>query len=128
MSPREAAPVVLVVDDNHANLMLSRAVLEGAGYTVVGAGSGAEMEALLPSVHPDLILMDLELPDGSGVELTRRLKARRDHRAIPVLAVSAHAMEAHREQALAAGCTAFLSKPIDIHELERAVASALAAG
>lgn len=83
------------------------------------------MRGLLRSLRPDLILMDLGLPDGSGIELSRELKADPKFEPIPVLAVSAHAMESHRVQALAAGCAAFLTKPIDIHELETAVERSL---
>ena len=103
--------LILVVEDNEANQMLVRAVLELEGYRVELAGSADEALEQLRDSPPDLILMDVQLPGEDGLSLTRRIKADPATCAIPVVALTAHAMTGDRELALNAGCAG--SKPID---------------
>jgi CheY-like chemotaxis protein len=105
--------LILVVEDNEANQMLVRAVLELEGYRVVLAGSAPEALELLKQSSPDLILMDVQLPGEDGLSLTRRLKHDPATAAIPVVALTAHAMTGDRELAMDAGCAGYIPKPIN---------------
>ena len=104
---------ILVVEDNEANQMLVRAVLEIEGYAVAVAGSADEAMEQLRTDTPDLILMDVQLPGQDGLSLTRELKARPTMAAVPIVALTAHAMHGDRELALQAGCAGYIAKPID---------------
>ena len=108
---------ILLIEDNEMNRdMLSRR-LQRRGYEVVTAVDGESGLALTKSETPTLVLMDMSLPGIDGWEATRRLKADPATRAIPVIALTAHAMAGDREQALAAGCDDFDIKPIDLDRL-----------
>jgi CheY-like chemotaxis protein len=111
------SPVILVVEDNPANLLLVKAVLRLADLTVVEATTVAAARVLVRDTMPDLVLMDVRLPDGDGLELTRELKASPVTAAIPVLVLTAHAMKGDGEAAAAAGCDGFITKPIDTRTL-----------
>jgi len=110
-------PTILIVEDNDMNLdMLSRR-LERKGFNIVSARDGqAGVEAVTRDA-PDLVLMDMSLPVMDGWEATRQLKANTMTRDVPVIALTAHAMEADRERALEAGCDDFATKPIDFPNL-----------
>jgi two-component system cell cycle response regulator DivK len=108
---------ILYVEDNDDNVYMLRGRLTRAGFTVVVAGDGEQGVAMAASEAPALILMDLSLPVLDGWEATRRLKAAAETRSIPVIALSAHAMEGERARALAAGCDDFDTKPIDLPRL-----------
>ena len=105
--------LVLLVEDNVANQMLTVALLEREGYEVALANNSSELFDQLRSRRPDLILMDVGLPGHDGLFVTRQLKSDPNTAAIPVVAITAHAMAGDREQALAVGCDGYLSKPID---------------
>ncbi len=105
--------LILVVEDNETNQMLVRAVLEMDGYRVALAGSADEAWEELRQDAPGLILMDVQLPGQDGLSLTRELKADPITAGIPVVALTAHAMNGDREQALEAGCAGYIAKPID---------------
>jgi two-component system cell cycle response regulator DivK len=108
---------ILVVEDNEMNRdMLSRRLMR-KGYEVIIALDGEEGVTRAQSEAPDLILMDMSLPVLDGWEATRRLKADPETHAIPVIALTAHAMAGDREQALAAGCDDYDSKPIEFQRL-----------
>jgi CheY-like chemotaxis protein len=110
-------PKVLLVEDNEMNRdMLSRRLTRN-GYDVVIAVNGQEGVDMAASEKPDLILMDMSLPVLDGWEATRKLKADPATAAIPVIALTAHAMETDREKALAAGCDDFDTKPIELPRL-----------
>jgi CheY-like chemotaxis protein len=113
---RGEAAHVLVVDDHELNLKLLKRVLELGGHDVVGASSLADAEAVLAERLPALIVLDVQLPDGDGLDLARRLKARPETAACVILACTAEAMRGDAERALAAGCDAYVSKPIDTRE------------
>ena len=105
--------VILVVEDNEANQLLVRAVLELDGHEVAVAGSAPEALDQLRSSPPDLILMDVQLPGQDGLSLTRQLKSDPTTSSIPVVALTAHAMQGDRQLALNAGCIGYIAKPID---------------
>jgi CheY-like chemotaxis protein len=105
--------LILVVDDNDAGLLLTCAVLQLDGFRVDSASSSKEVLERLHTRRPDLILMDVQMPGQDGLSLTRQLKADPATVTIPVVALTAHAMAGDRELALAAGCSGYISKPID---------------
>ena len=108
---------ILLVEDNEMNRdMLSRRLLR-RGYAVVFATDGQQAVDKAASERPDLILMDMGLPVIDGWEATRRIKADPATRAIPIIALTAHAMAEDRDKALAAGCDDFDTKPVDIARL-----------
>jgi CheY-like chemotaxis protein len=107
------SPLILVVDDNAAGQLLVSTVLQLEGFRVDSAGSSEEVLERLNARAPDLILMDVQLPGQDGLALTRQLKADPATATIPIVALTAHAMASHREEALAAGCSGYITKPID---------------
>lgn len=108
---------ILLVEDNEMNRdMLSRR-LERRGYDVIVAVDGEEGVARAKTDTPDVVLMDMSLPGIDGWEATRQLKAAEETRAIPVLALTAHAMAGDREKALEVGCDEFDTKPVDLPRL-----------
>jgi CheY-like chemotaxis protein len=107
------APRVLVVEDNPVNLELVGALLESEGYRVIPAETADVGLRLAATEPPDLVVMDIQLPGMSGYEATCRLKADPATAAIPVVALTAHAMQGEEARAREAGCDAFLTKPID---------------
>ena len=115
-------PAILVVDDNPTNLKLVSELLEYEGYRVLQATDAEEAQTIVADTLPDLVLMDIALPGMDGLTLARILKAVRRTRHIPIVAVTSYAMKGDRQKALAAGCDAYVSKPIDTRRLPRQVA------
>jgi CheY-like chemotaxis protein len=113
---------ILVVEDNPANQMLIKFTLEGGGYQVDVAGSAHEALVSIQRRQPDLILMDIQLPGQDGLSFTRQLKADPALKAIPVVALTARAMVGDQELCLAAGCSGYISKPIDTRAIADEVA------
>ena len=110
-------PKILLVEDNEMNRdMLSRRLLRH-GFEVFIATDGKQGIQMTRSEAPDLILMDMSLPEIDGWEATRRLKADPETRSIPIIALTAHAMVSDREKAMAAGCNDYDSKPVDLKRL-----------
>ena len=105
---------ILIVDDNPTNLKLARILLVAAGHDVDTAGNADEALASLARVRPQLILMDIQLPEISGLEVTKWLKDDPELKAIPVVAVTAFAMKGDEERIREGGCEAYLSKPISV--------------
>ena len=105
---------ILIVEDNDLNLKLFRDLLTAHGYETIETKEGLEAINLTRSERPDLILMDIQLPEISGLDVTRRLKAEELLCNIPIIAVTAFAMKDDEEKILAAGCQAYISKPISI--------------
>ena len=112
-----AGEQVLVVEDNEKNMKLFRDVLLATGYRTLEATTGGEAVELAAEHAPDLVLMDIQLPDFDGVQALRRLRADERTAAIPVLAVTAQAMQGDREQFVAAGFDGYVSKPVNVREL-----------
>jgi CheY-like chemotaxis protein len=112
---------ILVVEDNERNLKLVRDVLQYAGYDVIAASSGEQGVALARERVPDLVLMDLQLPEMDGAEALRLLRDDPLTREIPVVAVTAFAMKDDRERALDAGFDSYIEKPISVRALPEQV-------
>jgi two-component system cell cycle response regulator DivK len=105
---------VMIVEDNELNLKLFHDLLEAHGYRTIGTRNGFEVVDLARKRRPDLILMDIQLPEISGLEVTKWLKEDSELQAIPVVAVTAFAMKGDEERIREGGCQAYLSKPISV--------------
>jgi two-component system cell cycle response regulator DivK len=114
---------VLLVEDNEKNMKLLRDVLTAKGYRVVEATSGEDAVTRTLADEPQLVLMDVQLPGIDGVEALRRVRADARTARVPVVALTAQAMDGDRDRFLAAGFDGYLSKPVDIVELLATVAS-----
>ena len=119
---------ILVVEDNEVNQRILLRRLTKRGFDVVIAADGARGVQLARSETPDLILMDMGLPVMDGWEATRRLKGAPETRAIPIIALTAHAMQGDRDTTLAAGCDEYDIKPIDLDRLLGKIDALLARG
>jgi two-component system, cell cycle response regulator DivK len=108
---------VLVVDDRAASRELIRTILEHSGYAVSEAGDGREAVRLAQQIGPDLILLDLQMPDLDGFGALEQLRADPRFAALPIVALTASAMQGDREKALAAGFTSYLAKPVTLPAL-----------
>ncbi|MBI5570223.1 MAG: response regulator [Desulfomonile tiedjei] len=111
--PPDADSPVLVVEDNEANRVLARAILEAEGYSVIEAGSAEQGIQMARDRNPLFVLMDISLPDMDGLTATGILKSDPLTKDIPVIAVTAHAMKGDQSRALEAGCDGYVTKPID---------------
>lgn len=118
---------ILYIEDNPDNMLLVQRALEARGYTFVWAGDGLSGLAEAESKLPDLILLDINLPDIDGYEVARRIRANERLRTLPVIAITANALRGDAEKALNAGCDVYMSKPINIRELWAKVNSFLPA-
>ena len=116
---------VLVVDDKAASRELIRTVLENAGYTVTEAGDGLEAVRVAQRVEPDLILLDLQMPALDGFGALEQLRADPRFADLPIVALTASAMQGDREKALVAGFTSYLSKPVTLTTLRTELARLL---
>ena len=121
-----AEPLVLVVDDYQDAREMYTQYLQASGFRVAEARTGTEAVRVARELLPDCILMDLALPGIDGWEATRQLKAAAETRAIPVIALTAHAMSGDREKAIAAGCDDFDTKPVDLPRLLEKIEALLA--
>ncbi len=108
---------ILYIEDNPENRLLVRRVLQAEGYTVLEAIDGQTGLKMAAEAQPDLILMDINLPEIDGYEVTARLKQLPGISAVPIIAVTANVMKGDREKTLAAGCDGYIQKPIDIDTL-----------
>jgi two-component system cell cycle response regulator DivK len=115
-SSRSTAKRILIVEDNELNMKLLNDVLEAYGYEIIASHSGASALDLARQRLPHLILMDIQLPDMSGLEAARRLKGDEQTRAIPIIAVTAFAMAGDERKTLDSGCDAYVAKPIMLRE------------
>ncbi|MCS6836279.1 MAG: response regulator [Anaerolineae bacterium] len=110
-------PRILYIEDNPLNMKLVRKLLADMGYGIIEASDGEYGIRQALTASPDLILMDINLPDVDGLTITQRLKSDPHLRHIPVIALTANNMHGDREQCLAAGCDAYLAKPVSRLEL-----------
>jgi CheY-like chemotaxis protein len=120
--------LILIVEDNEANRLLAGAVLEREGFRVEMAGNAEEALQKLATGSPDLILMDVQMPGMDGLTLTRRLKDDKLTADIPVVALTALAMMGDRERTLEAGCSGYISKPINTRTFAAEVSKYLPSG
>ncbi|MFZ5791093.1 MAG: response regulator [Pseudomonadota bacterium] len=109
-----AGKTVLIVEDNELNMKLFHDLMEAHGYNILQTRDGMEALKLARQHRPDLILMDIQLPEVSGLEVTKWIKEDDDLRAIPVIAVTAFAMKGDEEKILQGGCEAYIAKPISV--------------
>jgi len=116
-------PTILVVDDFEDTRLLLRTWLRKKGYRVVEAENGNEAIAKASEIEPDLIIMDVEMPELDGLSATRKIRALKDSAALPIIAVSAYGADQFREQALSAGCNEYVSTPFEPDELEKLIRS-----
>jgi two-component system cell cycle response regulator DivK len=118
---------ILYIEDNPENRLLVRRVLEVEGYRVIEANSGNTGLQKAETMAPDLVLMDINLPEIDGYELTHRLKQMPQLAGVPVVAMTANVMKGDREKTLAAGCDGYIQKPIDVDQLPLQIARFLQA-
>jgi two-component system, cell cycle response regulator DivK len=118
---------ILVVEDNVANMKLATFILESAGYAVLAATNAEVGLSLAREQRPDLILMDIQLPDMDGLQATGLLKADPTTRAIPVIALTALAMKGDEERIRAAGCDGYIAKPLAYKSFLTTIAAHLVA-
>lgn len=119
-------PTLLLVEDHEPNRDMLQRRLVRRGYDVIVAEDGEQALIRAREMAPHLVLMDLGLPGIDGWEVTRRLKGAPETRAIPIIALTAHAMTGDRDDAFAAGCDGFVAKPIDFDELLATIEALLA--
>jgi len=108
---------IMIVEDNDANMSYFNSLLQAHGYTTMQARDGHNVLPSVKADRPDLILMDIQLPGLSGLEVTQSLKADEDLRDIPVVAVTAFALKGDEEKILRAGCASYVTKPIAVAAL-----------
>jgi CheY-like chemotaxis protein len=113
----DSRPLVLVVEDFEDNRFMMRRLLEMSGYRVVEAVNGNQAVEAAEREHPDIILMDLSLPQLDGLAATRRIREQQGTLRVPIVAVSAHDSADFHAEALAAGCNEYVTKPIDFDQL-----------
>jgi two-component system, cell cycle response regulator DivK len=113
---------ILVAEDVPDNLILLQSILEASGHRISVAFDGAQAIELATAQIPDLILMDLSMPIVDGWEATRHIKGQASTSHIPIIALTAHAMPGDRERAFSVGCNDYLTKPIDLEQIERVLA------
>jgi len=105
---------ILIVEDNELNMKLFHDLLEAHGYSILQTKDGMEALSLARDHHPDLILMDIQLPEVSGLEVTKWIKEDDDIKHIPIIAVTAFAMKGDKEKIRDGGCEAYIPKPISV--------------
>jgi CheY-like chemotaxis protein len=103
---------ILVVEDNEQNMYLFRYILNNSGYEVIESRTGEEGVELAKNEKPDLVIMDIQLPDIDGLEATKRIKKFEGNEDLPIIAVTSYAMVGDREKILSAGCAGYIEKPI----------------
>jgi len=126
MMPADNKGTILYVEDNVDNRTLVRRVLLSEDYTMIEAVNAAEALKVLETTKPDLILMDINMPDMDGYTLTSKIKTTPGFERVPILALTANVMRGDKEKTLEAGCDGYIQKPLDIDQLVREVERFLA--
>ena len=116
---------ILIVEDNPQNMRLIEMALSAESYIILEATTGEEALEIAPKELPDLIIMDIQLPQMSGLEATRKLREIPEFNRTPIIAITAYAMQEDEKKALDAGCNAYLTKPIRVRELPELIAKML---
>ncbi len=125
MIATDSSATILYIEDDLPNRILVKRVLEAEGYAVIEAENASQGLQLAQSERPALILIDINLPEMDGLEVTARLRAMPELGAVPIIAVTANVMKGDRERTLAAGCSAYIEKPIDVDLLPMQLAAFL---
>ena len=126
MMPSEDKGTILYVEDNPDNRMLVRRILLSEGYGLIEANNAFEALEVIKQRKPDLILMDINMPDMDGYTLTAKIKAMPSFERVPILALTANVMRGDRERTLEAGCDGYIQKPLDIDQLIKEIERFLA--
>jgi two-component system, cell cycle response regulator DivK len=121
MANDSSVRTIMVVEDYDDTRMLLKAGLEGLGYSVLEASNGQEAVDIAGREHPDLILMDLDLPILDGIAATQRIRQQTEMQSVPIVAVTAYPLSYSHVKAFAKGCNEYMAKPIDMSELMRLV-------
>ena len=121
MSSSNSKATILYVEDNPDNRMLVRRILLSQDYSLLEAKDGSDALNVLKTERPDLILMDINMPDMDGYTLTAKIKSMSGFERIPILALTANVMRGDKEKTLEAGCDGYIQKPLDIDQLIREV-------
>ena len=116
---------ILYIEDNAENRLLVRRILEAEGYSMIEAEDGPSGLEMATRMQPDLILLDINLPEIDGYDLARRFRDTPSLRQVPILAVTAMVMKGDRERTLEAGCNGYIQKPIDVDRLPGQIKEAL---
>ena len=124
----DARKVVLCVEDNSVNMLLVSRIVEAEGHELVQAEDGMVAEKILSEMTPDIILLDINLPGKSGLELAREFKANERLAPVPLIATTAQVLVGDRERCLEAGCDDYLPKPLDIRKLREVLRHYLSNG
>ena len=127
MSEQGGPPTVLYIEDDLANRVLVQRILEAEGYRVLLAENGPEGVAMACEQWPDLILVDISMPDMDGYSVAARLRHEDGVKEVPIVALTANVMKGDRERSLAAGCSGYIQKPLDVDLLPAQVAAFLRA-
>ncbi|HET9588616.1 MAG TPA: response regulator [Anaerolineales bacterium] len=126
MSQQDTKATILYIEDNADNRLLVRRVLHAEDYEFKEARNASDALALLETVQPNLILMDINMPDMDGYTLTAKIKSMPGFERIPILAITANVMRGDREKSLEAGCDGYIQKPLDVDQLVREIEKFLA--
>jgi CheY-like chemotaxis protein len=118
---KASQPTILVVDDFDDTRLLLRTWLQRKGFRVEEAEDGNEAVAAAERLHPDLIIMDVEMPELDGLAATRKIRQLANLETVPIVAVSAYGADQYRDHALAAGCNEYVSTPFEPDELEKLI-------
>ena len=120
-TPNDSQRTILIVDDFDDTRLLLRTWLQKKGFRVVEAENGNRAISAAESVRPDLIIMDVEMPELDGLAATRKIRELKGFESVPIVAVSAYGADQYRDHALAAGCNEYVSTPFEPDELERLI-------
>lgn len=116
---------ILYIEDNHENRLLVRRILEAEGYSMIEATDGPTGLEVAVQMQPDLILLDINLPEIDGYDLARHFRNTPGLQQVPILAITANVMKGDRERTLNSGCDGYIQKPIDVDRLPQLVRTAL---
>jgi two-component system cell cycle response regulator DivK len=116
---------ILYIEDDPGNRMLVRRILEAEGFSIMEATDGSAGLEIAAQMHPDLILLDINLPEIDGYDLAKRFRDTPGLQRVPILAITANVMKGDRERTLEAGCDGYIQKPIDVDQLPEQVKTAL---
>jgi two-component system, cell cycle response regulator DivK len=126
MSQHDTKGTILYIEDNADNRMLVRRILHAEDYEITEAKNASDALHLLKAARPDLILMDINMPDMDGYTLTAKIKSMPGFERIPILAITANVMRGDREKSLEAGCDGYIQKPLDVDQLVKEIEKFLA--